>query len=164
MAEKHTVDDERAYIENLLNTRFNYYLLFVSLLFVPIAGENPLSLIARTALLALGAVVSAFMFYMVMRTKLLLDALLKEIVDSENDHPYKRACAAVKLAKPRYSRNANDFMVWLVVLIATFFVAGGTLGLVSTKTLFKNESATVSPAQAAQPAQPAPGQPIPPAS
>jgi hypothetical protein len=140
MAEPHTVDEERAYIENLLNTRFNYYILFVSLLLVPIAGDNPLSHLARVCLLAFGACVSALMAYMVVRTKYLLDALLKEIAD---DQPYKRACAKVELDHPRFTRNANDLMVWLVLLITLFFFAGGALAVTSPDTLFNQRSGPV---------------------
>ncbi|HMG46295.1 MAG TPA: hypothetical protein VK614_02395 [Allosphingosinicella sp.] len=159
-----TVDEERAYIEGLLNTRFNYYLLFVPLLFVPVSGENALSNYARAGILFFGAIVSALMAYMVIRTKLLLDALLKTIVDGREKHPYKLACEAVERDKPRYSRNANDLMVGLVFIVIAAFVVGGVIAAKYPEMLFKSEAAAT-PAQTPQTTQtpqPAPAKPIPP--
>ncbi|MEA3014302.1 MAG: hypothetical protein QOD42_2847 [Sphingomonadales bacterium] len=140
MAESRTVDEERAYIENLLNTRFNYYIVFVSLLLVPIAGDNPLTQTGRIFLLGLGAFVSALMVYMVVRTKLLLDALLDEL---EPNHPYKIACARVKKRRWLFQINANDVMVLLVFLIMLFFLAGATVAGVSPGTFLKTENAAL---------------------
>jgi hypothetical protein len=142
MAEPRTVDEERAYIESLLNTRFNYYILFVSLLLVPIANENSLTQTARVGLLGFGALVSALMAYMVMRTKLLLDTLLKEIVEGPADHPYKRACQALIGRKSRFTRNANDMMVLLVFLIMLFFLVGVVLAAGFPDVLLKTQNAT----------------------
>lgn len=142
MAKPRTVDEERAYIENLLNTRFNYYLLFVSVLLVPIAGENPLTSTGRMLLLAMGAVVSTLMACMVVRTKLLLGVLLHRL---EPNHPYKIASKALGSTWRPFKINANDLMVGIVGLIAIFFVAGAIAARACPEKLFKEQAVLVQP-------------------
>ncbi|HEV2818245.1 MAG TPA: hypothetical protein VGW40_13615 [Allosphingosinicella sp.] len=161
--QKRSFDEERAYIENLLNMRFNYYLVFASLLFLPVTSENALSPAARAGLMVLGGVVSALMAYMVIRTKKLLDALLTEIL-KDNEHPYTGAFNTLKVSFFRI--NANDLMVAAVLAIMAVFLAGGTVALRSPATLFKTDAAAT-PAQALQraqtppPAPEKPGAPVP---
>jgi len=142
MAEPRTVDEERAYIENLLNTRFNYYLLFVSVLLVPIAGDNSLTPTGRTFLLAFGAAISALMAVMVVRTKLLLGVLLDEL---EGNHPYKYASRIVGRKPWPFRINANDLMIWVVGLTFMVFVAGAMAASAPSQVLFKEQAAPVQP-------------------
>ncbi|MEA3014299.1 MAG: hypothetical protein QOD42_2844 [Sphingomonadales bacterium] len=152
-SKRRTIDEERAYIENLLNTRFNYYLLFVSLLLLPVAGDNPLSYNARAALLMIGALVSAMMFYMVLRTNLLLNALLTRIRKNKR-HPYTIAFNAVAGNWFFVRANANTIMVLLVFAITTFFVGGAMTALKHPDRLFKNESAAGKPGTSQPETQP----------
>lgn len=131
-----SLDEEREYIEELLNKRFNYFLLFISFLFIPVTSSNALSSLSRAMLLFLGGFVSAIMAYMIARTRRLLDALLDEIRSAKH-HPYRRAFDTVRLDHPFFGKNVNELMSWVVFTIMAFFLAGGALTLIKPEHLFQ---------------------------
>lgn len=54
------LDEERRYLEQLLNTRFNFYLVFASLFTVAVFSSG-ITLWQKTAALLLGTIISYFM-------------------------------------------------------------------------------------------------------
>src|SRR3712207_3864691 len=103
-----SIEEEREYLENLLNTRFNYYLIFLSLLLVAAFGNDRLDQDVRGALLVSGAAVSAMIAYAVGRTHYLLEYLLTQLRSQKfRGHPYQLAFQHVADRHPFYARNAN---------------------------------------------------------
>ena len=117
-----STDEEREYIEGLLNTRFNYYLVFASLLLVATFGSGNLAPGAQASLLGLGALVSALIAYTVGRTRHLLEYLLRRLRNTEG-HPYRASYVHVD-RHWFYRINANDILVWTAWLLTSLFFAG----------------------------------------
>jgi hypothetical protein len=141
MSEKRTIDQERDYIEDLLNKRFNYYLVFASLILVAVAGRGPLTDAARVGLLFFGAVASAMMALMVGRTRWLLQSSLSEILKI-SDHPYTISYKYIKNNENKiigkfYSINVNSIMEGVVWLITLCFIIGAILTLLCPDDFFK---------------------------
>ncbi|MFQ6028422.1 MAG: hypothetical protein ACE5Q6_13090 [Dehalococcoidia bacterium] len=81
-----TMDDERRYLEGLLNTRFNFYLVFVSLFVFGIFGAS-LDAVVRGIALIMGGFVSAVISLAVARTFLLVEKALDKL-RYDDMHPY----------------------------------------------------------------------------
>ncbi len=145
-----STDHEREYIEGLLNTRFNYYLVFASLLLLATFGNSNLQPEAQAFLLAAGALVSCLIAYMVGRTRHLLEAILKPLRESSS-HPYATAYQHVKTKHRFYRKNANDILVWVVWLLTTLFIIGAAAILALGSVTI---SASAAQAQSADPGFP----------
>lgn len=122
-----SLDDEREYIEGLLNTRFNFYLVFASLLLVATFGNNELVPAVKAGLLVAGAIVSGLMAYLVGRSRHLLECLLRKLRKSPG-HPYGLAYRYVRKCTC-YRLNANAILEWIAWLIAILFALGAALTL-----------------------------------
>lgn len=124
-----TLDQEREYIEGLLNDRFNYYLVFASLLLLATFGNNSLTDEVRAILLLAGALVSGLIAYTVGRTRHLLEVLLNRLRADES-HPYGIAFRAVGEDHRFYRRNANDILLCVVWLLTALFIFGAAAMLI----------------------------------
>ena len=84
---------ERAYLEGLLSTRINFYLVFVSFYFVAVFGvdASKVSHAQRAIALALGGVVSFFVALSVLRTTALVENVLTAFRVKYPNHPYTQA-------------------------------------------------------------------------
>lgn len=84
---------ERAYLEQLLATRVNLYLLFVSFYFVAVFGAEAdvVSDEMRAMAFFLGALISALMTLSVWRTTLLVEHVLRRFRHLNEKHPYTLA-------------------------------------------------------------------------
>jgi hypothetical protein len=110
------LDEERRYLEGLLNARFNFYLVGVSLFLFAIFRADSLSELQRGQVLFLGAIVSAVISLAVLRTILLVEKALDRLRNL-GDHPYALLFLDVKdspeYRKKRYcliKRSANWYM------------------------------------------------------
>lgn len=78
------MSQERAFIETLLNQRFNYFLIFYSLIFVGfVNSKNPL---LGETILIFGSIISIFFILVLYRTHNKLDKIL-EVLSQDNTHP-----------------------------------------------------------------------------
>ena len=117
---------ERAYLENLLATRLNFYLVFVSFYFVAVFGAE------RTAATSgsepspwpWGGVVSILMTLSVLRTTALVENVLRRFREKHDEHPYSLAHADLD-GKWLVNFSANWYLalVPLGVTIAFFWLA-----------------------------------------
>ena len=87
------MSQERAFIENLLSQRFNFFLVFFSLV---IAGAiNAPSQLFFQTILTLGAIICWLLALTIFRSQQKLDVLLKFIFE-DSSHPAKKADDACK--------------------------------------------------------------------
>ena len=119
-------DKERIYLEQLLATRVNLYLVFVSFYFVAVFGADPthVSRAQRALALWFGGAVSLGMALAVLRTTSLVEKVLDDFRDKHRKHPYSIACE--KLAKTIIrSISANIYIACLpwIVTVAFFTLA-----------------------------------------
>lgn len=84
------LDEERKYLEGLLNTRFNFYLVFNSLLLV--AAYSTDKQVHTFLLLVLGLCVSVFFTTATIRTYHFVSHVSNRIIDEQATHPYAKAC------------------------------------------------------------------------
>lgn len=112
---------EREYLENLLNSRFNFYLVFSSVfLAAVIAKDSNISENQRTALLFGGAIVSLLISISVLRTNIFINRVLKWLEDEANapEHPWN----IIKIKHPVWRKfRANRFLAAATVLITILF-------------------------------------------
>jgi hypothetical protein len=117
---------ERAYLENLLATRMNFYLVFVSFYFVAVFGaeQKVATPGQRTIALALGGVVSLLMTLSVLRTTALVENVLSRFRAKHTEHPYTKAHADLS-GKWAVNVSANRYLalVPLGVTVAFFWLA-----------------------------------------
>ena len=79
-----TLEKERHYLEGLFNSRFNFYLVFVSLYFVAILGNGtPFRGGVWPVVLTVGTAASLLMFLAILRTHALLTPILKRLREQE---------------------------------------------------------------------------------
>ena|ERR1041385_1784124 len=113
------MDEGRKYLEQLLNTRFNFYLVFSSLFTVAVFSTG-ITLWQKTVALLLGTIVSYFIQRSVRRTHDIVDIALDEI-GRDPEHPY----SIIRARLPRKKRRlrANQYLVHVPhVMIVLFFV------------------------------------------
>jgi hypothetical protein len=113
------MDEERKYLEQLLNTRFNFYLVFSSLFTVAIFSTG-ITLWQKTVALLLGTIISYFIQRSVQRTHDLIEIPLDEIGrDPEHAYPIIRA----RLPRKKRRLRANQFLIRVPhFMIGLFFV------------------------------------------
>ena len=99
-----SMDEERQYLEQLLNTRFNFYLVFASLFVVGIYTSD-LEGVGRGIALFMGAGKSLVIGLAVLRTTLLVEVALKILRSTTPDHPYKTLYQAIRWVPPFVSAN-----------------------------------------------------------
>ena len=117
-----SMDQERQYLEQLLNTRFNFHLVFSSLFIVGIYTADLEGKASGIALI-MGAIISLVIALSVLRTTWLVEEALK-ILRSDAKHPYTTLYEAVRWKPPFVS--ANIFIAitpWLISI--ALFVLGG---------------------------------------
>ena len=117
---------ERAYLENLLATRMNFYLVFVSFYFVAVFGaeQKVATPSQRTIALALGGAVSLLMTLSVLRTTALVENVLCRFRSKRTEHPYTKAHKELSGKWP-VSVSANWYLalVPLGITVAFFWLA-----------------------------------------
>ena len=88
IAKDEPMDEERKYLEGLLKDRFNFFLVFASLLIAGIVTADPknLSPTDRQMALLAGLLVSVLIWMSVLRTHILVNRALNKL---ETNHPYK---------------------------------------------------------------------------
>jgi hypothetical protein len=112
------IADEREYLEGLLNTRFNYYLVFASIVLLAALGSGDIPAATRAAILASGSLVSVPIAYSVGRTRHLLQVMLDELGSEGSNHPYQVARKTLETGFYRYNANgAIELVVWLLTLL-----------------------------------------------
>ena len=132
------MDDEREYLEGLLNARFNYYIVFTSL-FIFAVFRTPLDNLERGIVLFIGAFVSALIGLAVHRTKLLVEESLKEL-KTVTGHPYLSLYQRVSSRSNRYwilKTSANNYIIyvpWLITLLLVALALFSIFSLVSVTT------------------------------
>ena len=112
------LDEERKYLEQLLNTRFNFYLVFASLFTVAVFSSG-ITLWQKTVALLFGTIISYFMQRSVKRTHQLVELALDEIGKPHSEHPYARITA--KLPKKEKHHRANQYLVLVPPLMLALF-------------------------------------------
>jgi hypothetical protein len=140
MATERTLDEEREYLEGLLNTRFNYFALLLGALAAALLAEKSLATPRAQALLVGGALAASAMTLIIRRTAGLVTIVLEMITgardrdgnkppkfaapadESAPEHPYAVAFAALE-NKGLLSINANR-----VITVSSLLV---TLGLIA---------------------------------
>lgn len=114
------LDEERRYLEQLLNTRFNFYLVFASLFTVAVFSSG-ITLWQKTAALLFGTIISYFMQRSVKRTHELVEIALDEIGKHNREHPY--AVITARLPKKEKPHRANQSLVMVPpLMLALFFI------------------------------------------
>ena len=113
------MDSERQYLEGLLNTRFNYTLVFSSLFLVAIFQEN-LDGRYRTAALIAATVVSTISSFSVTRTRRLVEAALKKL-RGRSEHPHKITYDIAEGSGKFFKRSANVYSEWTTWATTAFF-------------------------------------------
>jgi hypothetical protein len=118
---------ERAYLENLLATRINYYLVFASFYFVAVFGSDKVQPAHRAIALVLGGMVSLIMALSVLRTTALVEQILCSFRAKYPNHPYSLAHDALKTRR-LVNVSANTYISWLPwgVTVAFFWLAFST--------------------------------------
>jgi hypothetical protein len=150
------IADEREYLEGLLNARFNYYLVFASIVLLAAFGSSDLPAATRAAILGAGSLISALIAYSVGRTRHLLQVLLDALAAPESNHPYRLAKMEVK--SRFYRRNANaaiELVVWLLTalfLAAALYLAAWGMPGASPRGEIARRTETISVAFASAPA------------
>lgn len=117
---------ERAYLENLLAARLNFYLVFVSFYFVAVFGadEKVATPGQRAIALALGGVVSLIMALSVQRTTALVERVLDDFREVYPTHPYAQAHKTLQGKRVRsISANLHVTAVPWVVTFAFLLLA-----------------------------------------
>lgn len=146
------LEQERAYLENLLATRINFYLVFVSFYFVAVFGVEEEGTIQnmRSIAFLFGGIVSFLMALYVWRTTLLVEKVLSNLREEYDDHPYSKAYdafeklsnqdmnsfASKKSIKKRIIKRAYAICSisanwYIVILIWSFALAFFILAIVS---------------------------------
>jgi hypothetical protein len=136
------LDDERRYLEGLLLSRFNFYLVFVALFLVAIFNPNLPGGAYKTHALIVGTVISFLMALAVTRTAALVGRALDEIgkPGKHPEHPFpllsvpdpaspaRLADLALRLPKA-YSYHV--LVTWFVTIYCLFLIGLPPAGLVS---------------------------------
>jgi len=82
-------EKEREYLEGLLNSRFNFYLVFASLFLVAVLNKDAiLTDKQRIVLLFAGASVSLLIALSVLRTNIRVNQILEWLEKNAPDHPW----------------------------------------------------------------------------
>lgn len=113
--------DERLLMEQLLASRFNCLLIFVSL--VAWAGTSTGEIQVRTGLFALGAVVSTLLMLAIGRTQQKLDYLIAAIGEGDPNHPAIITTRAVKGFSVRSVLGYSIPMVCSIAMWAGFVLS-----------------------------------------
>ena len=116
-----TMSDERVFIENLLCTRFNFFLVFFSLVLAgAITASDPAHF---TIILCLGAIISVPFALTIARAQAKLDIALAELF-GRDEHPAKilnDACSGISM------RRCIGY--WIPFLCCGALVVGAILAL-----------------------------------
>jgi hypothetical protein len=111
---------EREYLEKLLSTRLNFFMVFASLLLVGLSADG-VSSEQRRAGFTIGVIVSALIFLSVWRTHRLIDYVLKQLTTVEQ-YPYTEARKSLEGRwVSRVIQNANVAFASMPALIAILF-------------------------------------------
>lgn len=113
--------DERLLMENLLASRFNCLLIFVSI--IAWAATSAAEPQVRTGLFALGAVVSTLLMLAIGRTQQKLDYLIDAMAEGDQTHPAIVTTRAVKGFSVRSVMGYSIPMVCSVALWAGFVLS-----------------------------------------
>lgn len=107
-------------LEGLLKDRINFYLLFASVFLLGLARIDP---DGPTRVVALGimSVVSLLIGLAILRTHMLVQQALNDIIKHGGPHPYRRYRANIKLLP-----NANKILI-LVPVVLTICFMGATV-------------------------------------
>jgi hypothetical protein len=110
------LQQEREHIESLFADRINFYLVFAAgvLLFV---FDKPHDAKLLKVALVIVIIVSVLMLVALLRTFLLVKAVLHEITTEHSEVPYSRYCEHLKLIP-----NANNLLFALPVAMTVFFI------------------------------------------
>jgi hypothetical protein len=122
-------DKERTYLEQLLATRVNLYLLFVSFYFVAVFGADPTHVdrLQRSLALAFGGLVSLGMALSVMRTTALVELVLDQFRATHTNHPYTVAYGRLEDRRLLHI-SANYFIAALPWIVTAAFFTLAWLG------------------------------------
>ena len=117
-----SMDEERQYLERLLNTRFNFYLVAVSLFVFAIFRES-LNELEKGIALCIGGIVSLLIMLAVCRTCLLVEKSLKNLREDQA-HPYSRLYREIDDSSKSYAIwylplkiSANYYIVVITLLV-----------------------------------------------
>ena len=120
-----TMDDEREHLEEILNNRFNYYLVFVSLLLAATFGSSSITQDQRALALLFGTIVSGVLGLLITRTRHLVAKALRQFKSYDPQHPYWVLFHAVE-QDPRIfrllKRSAYNYL-FLAPLLITLLLA-----------------------------------------
>jgi hypothetical protein len=125
-----TYSNEREFIENLLCTRFNFFLVFYSLIIAGLATASNSTIIP--IILILGTIISISLALVIYRSHIKLDIILNDCLkfrDNKSTHP---AAIIEQLCKVRKSWIKRLFSVrwiigWFVPLICCISLLCGTI-------------------------------------
>lgn len=121
-----TMSDERAFMENLLCSRFNFFLVFVSLIIAgAVSTENPVHF---KIVLVFGALISLPLAGTIWRTQRKLNIALNDYLFRESDHPAKKLKDACNKKKGMPSMR-NWIGYWIPLACCTLLVIGAVLAL-----------------------------------
>ena len=140
--DRRSMDDERQYLENLLNQRFNFYLVFVSFFLFGIFGGS-LGNMERGIALVIGAFISLFIALAVLRTRMLVEEALNDLRELHR-HPYGTLYKRLK-DKEKYKTkwywpfnwygplrtSANNYIATVPWLVTMLLLALAIFSLVS---------------------------------
>jgi hypothetical protein len=128
-------DEEREYLEGLLNTRFNFYLVAVSV-FVFAVFRDSLSELERAIALFIGGIVSLTISLAVRRTCLLVETSLENLREDQS-HPYTRLYRKISKSSKSYAIwdlplkiSANQYIGWTTTLVTILLFAASGLFIV----------------------------------
>ncbi len=116
-----TLDGERRYLDGLLNTRFNFYVLLMSALGAGLIAQPHLATTTAKCLLALGFLASLALTLMILRTAALLRVVLDMIVGIRGRDGTERA-RGEKLPDP--SPDDPPYRVAFLMLGRSWAVTG----------------------------------------
>jgi len=115
---------ERTYLENLLASRINFFLVFASFYFVAVFGSDRIAPTHRAIALVLGGLVSLVMALSVLRTTALVEEVLCCFRAKHPNHPYSLAHNALKTRWwVSFSANACISLLPWGVTVAFFWLA-----------------------------------------
>jgi len=125
-----SMSDERAFVENLVCTRFNFFLLFFSLVIGGMATiSNPLHF---KIVLALGSVISFGLALAIFRAQIKLEIALKRLSRSKPQHPAHILDQEAKKIKRWWNRSTRkligccipSFCCVVLIMLALLAVLG----------------------------------------
>jgi len=112
------MDEERKYLEGLLKDRFNFFLVFASLIIAGVVTADEVDPAVEQAAYIASILVSSFIWLAVLRTNVLVNRALNLL---SKTHPYRQVTAE----KIKYiPARANSYLVVVapLIIILMFFI------------------------------------------